>query len=160
MTNRAPAAAILLIVAHICLCTSGSAGEMHTVNLPDGSVYHGETVDGMLSGHGSLSWTNGSCYRGQFTNGMAQGTGTITYASGAEYSGDVLDGLRHGMGRMTLADGSTRKGYWYRDRHIRPEDLPVPERRHSWGSRLLVLAVVGGVVCFAFLLGNRRRRKK
>ena len=78
--------------------------------LPDGSVFEGETYQGLLHGRGVLSWPNGSHYEGEFHNGLFEGQGRFVYATGDIYEGAFKRGLAHGKGVLTYRAGDVYDG--------------------------------------------------
>lgn len=74
--------------------------------LPDGGVYRGELVEGVLQGEGSIKWGNGERYEGQFLDGQYSGRGRFTATDGSFYRGEFLNGRFHGQGEQRFADGA------------------------------------------------------
>ena len=68
--------------------------------LPNGSVYQGETRDGLLQGQGRLTWSNGDYYEGAFDKGLFEGQGKINYAGRFHYEGQFHQGRLHGQGKL------------------------------------------------------------
>lgn len=79
---------------------------------PDGSRYIGESRNGMLHGHGVLSYTDGSQYIGEWMNGLLQGHGTLIYPDRSIYEGEWHDGKMNGFGYLTYPDGRIITGQW------------------------------------------------
>jgi len=85
------------------------------LQLPDSSVYEGETKDGVFHGKGKLTWSNGSVYQGEFKNGLMHGKGTHKLISGAYYKGSMKQGLKSGKGTLTFANGDIYTGDFSND---------------------------------------------
>ncbi len=100
-----------LILACISACSEQSPS--HGIRLADGSVYHGDTKDGILHGYGELSYLNGSRYQGQFENGAFHGKGRLFYLNGDVYHGDFLSGAVTGKGVYTTKDSTVYEGNFY-----------------------------------------------
>ena len=69
-----------------------------TLSLADGTVIHGQFVEGELTGKGIKHWQDGSCYRGDFLRGEQHGHGTYVTLRGESYTGDYRYGMMHGKG--------------------------------------------------------------
>lgn len=85
------------------------SGKM-TLNLPDGSVYEGDVVDGVREGSGRVTWQNGDEYVGEFKNGLRHGKGRFRWESGNSYEGDYFEGMRHGNGCFVWKNGDRYVG--------------------------------------------------
>eukprot|EP00359_Climacostomum_virens_P005733 CAMPEP_0204918328 /NCGR_PEP_ID=MMETSP1397-20131031/16082_1 /ASSEMBLY_ACC=CAM_ASM_000891 /TAXON_ID=49980 /ORGANISM="Climacostomum Climacostomum virens, Strain Stock W-24" /LENGTH=310 /DNA_ID=CAMNT_0052091585 /DNA_START=328 /DNA_END=1260 /DNA_ORIENTATION=- len=81
------------------------------VELPDGSVYHGEwSADGRIEGYGEQVWPDGAKYVGEFLNGEKHGYGTKTTSNGQSYSGFWKHNNRSGHGTYYWPSGSSYTG--------------------------------------------------
>lgn len=78
----------------------------------DGSVYHGEWLEGNKHTLGRGLWIrpDGSQYEGQWLNGLKHGHGTQTYPDESKYVGEFAKGYEHGHGKRTYQDKSTFEG--------------------------------------------------
>lgn len=111
--------------------------EITTTPFDDGSVYVGETFDGLADGNGKLTQKDGQVYTGQFVDGAATGKGKLVtpvgvyegsflnaqkdgygiykistiYVSGV-YEGYFKNDKMHGQGKLTYADGTVEEGDW------------------------------------------------
>lgn len=75
----------------------------------DGTMYHGEWLDGLPHGDGRMVFVNGDVYDGTWSNGVRSGFGRWWSQDGDEYSGDWEAGVQHGRGELRLRSGG---GYW------------------------------------------------
>ena len=82
----------IVVLSVLLLGCSDDELKLNKLTLPDGSVYVGEIGDGVLNGHGSLTYLNGSVYEGSFLDGAYEGKGKITYSNGDVYRGDFVKG--------------------------------------------------------------------
>ncbi|MCJ8312861.1 MAG: hypothetical protein HRU38_05070 [Saccharospirillaceae bacterium] len=82
---------LILLSSFMCLA--------QTITLPDGTIYEGELKDNLLSGQGSLTYSNNSSYIGQFKNGMFDGPGILINAKQITYDGNFQQGLFQGEGK-------------------------------------------------------------
>lgn len=78
--------------------------------LPDGAVYEGEMIDGVITGQGRMRWTNGDRYEGSFENGLFHGQGKYEGVDGSSYQGEYVKGAITGTGTMIYADGQQYTG--------------------------------------------------
>lgn len=81
-----------------------------TIQLPDSGLYEGKLKNGLLSGHGSLSWRNGDSYTGEFRDGLMHGKGKYVYVNSAIYEGEFADGLWNGKGQIVYSTGDEYTG--------------------------------------------------
>jgi hypothetical protein len=81
--------------------------------LPDGTIYEGETVGGLPSGHGTLTDLLGTHQEGEWRNGKPYRlSGVCVYPDGTREEGTWnIDGTKSG-GTITWPDGRTYKGDW------------------------------------------------
>ena len=110
--------------------------------------YDGDTLDGVMHGHGIYrfengdryegAFRNGSCcgwgtcafsgvgtYRGEFREDKCNGAGTMYYDGGDIYIGEWQDGRRQGWGRYIYSDGESVEGRWSEGTLM--SECPVPE---------------------------------
>ncbi|MBF0144423.1 MAG: hypothetical protein HQL59_13330, partial [Magnetococcales bacterium] len=101
----------LLLVLPGCLTPSGQTGKSQgRLELPAGSRYEGEIVDGKRHGRGVQVWPDGARYEGDFVADSRTGSGEFRWPSGAVYRGEFRDGRRHGRGVFLWPDGSRYEG--------------------------------------------------
>ena len=81
-----------------------------TLTRKDGTVYEGEFKDGKFNVRVKIFYTDGSVYEGEFANNQMNGRGTLLWVSGASYTGDFVNDKYHGKGVFTWADGSKYAG--------------------------------------------------
>lgn len=74
--------------------------------LPDGALYDGEMVDGIIEGNGRMIWPNGDKYEGNFHNGLFHGQGKYEWKQGGYYGGEYKLGEMHGAGTLYYANKS------------------------------------------------------
>jgi hypothetical protein len=75
-------------------------------------TYHGDFVDGEITGNGTKTWLSGAVYKGQFEQGEMQGRGCFTGADGYRYDGDFRRNLRSGQGTLQAPSGDRFTGSW------------------------------------------------
>lgn len=80
------------------------------IDFDDGTVYIGETKDGIFEGNGILTLKNGDIYEGNFTDGIFEGIGKFISASKDIYIGNFKDNLFNGHGIYTFVDGNIYEG--------------------------------------------------
>ena len=80
-----------------------------TLELEDGSFYHGDFVKCSRHGEGVFTLASGSRYEGTFKNGKRDGQGTFIFASGLMYEGTYKDGKRHGEGVFIFPNGRRKQ---------------------------------------------------
>ena len=68
--------------------------------LPDGAVYEGDMIHGVIEGQGRMIWKNGDRYEGSFKNGLFHGQGLIEGVDGSSYEGLFAEGAITGIGTM------------------------------------------------------------
>lgn len=78
--------------------------------LPDGAIYDGEMVDGIIEGKGRMTWTNGDRYEGHFLNGLFHGQGKYEWHQGGSYEGEYQLGEMQGIGTLYTANKSQYVG--------------------------------------------------
>jgi len=88
------------------------------INFDDGRTYDGEWTNGIITGHGTMTYENGRKYVGKwkFIDDSYFGTGEITYENGLKYIGEWMDGQKHGKGTMIDENGNTYIGKWMSDK--------------------------------------------
>lgn len=69
-----------------------------TIKFPDGSIYQGQTENGLFNGKGRMTHANGDIYQGQWVDGKAHGLGTFIDTKGSLYDGQWVDDLQEGKG--------------------------------------------------------------
>ena len=79
------------------------------------AIYRGETVNGVMHGRGTATWTTGDSYTGEWRNDVFHGRGTYTWADGDQYEGDYQDEKQHGTGTLRDRTG-TYSGGWVADK--------------------------------------------
>jgi len=80
------------------------------IQLPDSGLYEGELKNGLLNGHGKLTWRNGDSYVGEFRNGLMHGKGKHVFVNSAVYEGEYADGLWNGKGKIVYFSGDEYRG--------------------------------------------------
>ena len=81
-----------------------------SIQLPDGSFYHGALSNGLFEGAGVLIYGDGDRYEGDFRQGRMDGTGVLRYASGGFYTGGFRRGRSEGIGTEVLRNGDRYQG--------------------------------------------------
>ncbi|TRX73124.1 C13 family peptidase [Pseudomonas mangiferae] len=112
MRQLLPLSFALLLAA----CGDGQPLTPPDARLPDGAVYHGQVVAGLLQGEGRLDYPDGSVFRGSFKDGLLEGPGEWRGAAGERYAGDFHRGAFQGPGTLHYADGSTYDGHFEQGR--------------------------------------------
>lgn len=97
---------------------------VRSLSIPELGDYHGQSVDGLPHGFGTLKMQNGDVYVGEFHAGAFQGQGKLTAASGCLYEGAWLQNLRHGQGTEKWPDGKSYQGEFQAD------------KKHGYGKAL------------------------
>ena len=86
--------------------------------LPDGAVYEGDMVHGVIVGQGRMIWKNGDRYEGSFKNGLFHGQGLIVGVDGSSYEGLFAEGAITGIGTMIYSDDEQYTGeFQYSRKH-------------------------------------------
>ena len=96
---------IALVALLLAACAAQAAPNASSVRLPDGGVYTGEIVSGLLNGSGRIEWPNGNWLKGRFKDGLAEGPGEQQFADGTYYQGTFRRGLYHGQGNLISSSG-------------------------------------------------------
>jgi hypothetical protein len=78
-------------------------------DLPDGSRYICNLVNGLFEGEGKQIWPNGDVYEGIFEKGVYNGYGILATAEYI-YEGFFENGLMNGEGILKLKSGNTFQG--------------------------------------------------
>lgn len=78
--------------------------------LPDGAIYSGDTIDGVIEGQGRMVWSNGDTYEGSFNDGLFHGQGRIVQVDGISYEGEFRSGAITGTGTMIYSDDEEYAG--------------------------------------------------
>ncbi len=86
--------------------------------LPDGAVYAGDMVNGVIEGQGRMIWKNGDRYEGSFKNGLFHGQGLMVGVDGSSYEGQFSAGAITGIGTMIYSDDEEYTGeFQYSSKH-------------------------------------------
>ena len=104
----------LVAVLALCLVASTEAATQR-IELPNGDVYEGDVVDGVLTGEGTYT-SSQHRYVGRFLNGKMHGEGTIYWPDGRVFEGRFVNDRRQGQGRLTRPDGRVFEGGFVNDR--------------------------------------------
>ncbi|MCG8427354.1 MAG: caspase family protein [Chromatiales bacterium] len=102
LSRALPVNPLVTLLLSFLIAFSALADQRKSVSglkLPDGALYQGETLNGLLHGSGRLAWSNGDKYEGQFKDGFMHGDGVMQYASGDRYKGEFKLGYQTGLGR-------------------------------------------------------------
>ena len=83
---------------------------MQRITMSDGSVYEGDSTDGVPEGHGRMVFPNGEYYVGMFSKGRMCGKGTYHWPDGDSFEGEYRDGRRSGLGEYRWANGDVYCG--------------------------------------------------
>lgn len=81
----------------------------HSLNLPDRSVYVGESLHGNPHGIGKCVFPNGAVYEGAWENGKKHGQGSLTFLDGQTYEGTWIEN-RQTVSKLTFVNGSVYEG--------------------------------------------------
>lgn len=84
---------------------------------PGQGSYEGEFRYGFAHGQGRKQFPNGDVYEGQWIDGVMNISGRYDFGPGSpwhgdRYEGQWLDGVRQGMGRYTWVFGDVYEGVW------------------------------------------------
>lgn len=93
------------------------SGPSHSVHLPNGDLYVGETRDGKFHGHGVTTFHNGEKYVGKYKDGFMHGIGE--YITKKErFAGEFENDLKHGEGVLynNEAENFYIEGVWVKDK--------------------------------------------
>lgn len=88
-----------------------SSGHKHKL-FPSGATLHGNAVNDVFQGYGTMHWASGAVYMGDWANGVRHGRGVYRGRGGVEYAGEYAQGRRHGWGVYTSATGEEYCGQW------------------------------------------------
>jgi len=94
-----------------------NAGEVSSVNYPNGDSYRGTFKNGLFDGWGVYNYANGDAYEGEYRGDVKNGNGTFTYSSGDKYTGQFVNDQRQGSGSLILRNGDRYIGE-FRDNGI------------------------------------------
>jgi hypothetical protein len=84
-----------------------------TLNYPDGSIYVGETMNGLKKGFGKLTYPNGDTLEGKFNaNSIFTGKGVWLMSNGIAFKGKWVDGLMEGHGKYIHKCGKEQEGFF------------------------------------------------
>lgn len=103
----------IALAAAFFLVTADAA--TRRIELPNGDVYEGEVVDGVLTGQGTYV-SSLHRYVGAFLNGKMHGEGTIYWPDGRVFAGRFVNDRRQGRGRLEWPDGRVFEGDFVNDR--------------------------------------------
>ena len=103
-------------IVSIVSCDPNVRVTMGPIQLPDGSVYEGQWMNGMKDGQGTLVSAHGSRYDGSFVEDQYEGKGTIVFANGDKYEGDWVRSKKQGSGVHEHSNGFSYDGDWYDDK--------------------------------------------
>ena len=104
----------LVAILTLCFVVSTEAATQR-IELPNGDVYEGDVVDGVLTGEGTYT-SNEHRYVGRFLNGKMHGEGTFYWPDGRVFEGRFVNDKRQGRGRLTWPDGRVFEGGFVNDR--------------------------------------------
>ena len=89
--TTATVAIAAMLLCGVTACSSGGStggGSDDTqIRYSDGSVYTGDTQNGLRSGYGEFQWTDGSCYTGMWQADQISGNGNFTTSEGISWIG-------------------------------------------------------------------------
>ena len=83
---------------------------MQRITMSDGSVYEGDSTDGVPEGYGTMAFPNGEYYVGMFSKGRMCGKGRYHWPDGDSFEGEYRDGRRSGLGEYRWANGDVYYG--------------------------------------------------
>jgi hypothetical protein len=95
---------------------------VRSFSIPEVGDYHGQAIDAMPHGYGTLKMQNGDIYVGEFYQGAFDGQGKLTSSSGCIYEGSWIQNLRDGSGHEKWPDGKQYEGDFKAD------------KKHGYGS--------------------------
>lgn len=84
------------------------------MTLQNGETYEGHWEDGVMDGHGKLSYLEQDkrdYYEGLFKRNKQNGSGKLVWKGGEVYHGNFKDGLPHGKGIYTYSEKHKREFY-------------------------------------------------
>ena len=111
---------------------------VRSLSIPEVGDYHGQSVDGLPHGFGTLKMQNGDVYVGEFYAGAFQGQGKLTTTSGCLYEGGWHQNLREGQGQEKWPDGKSYIGEFKADKkHGYGRSFAHQRRVFSPGRRFL-----------------------
>ena len=89
--TTATVAITAMLLCGVTACSSGGStggGSDDTqIRYSDGSVYTGDTQNGLRSGYGEFQWKDGSCYTGMWQADKISGNGNFTTSEGISWIG-------------------------------------------------------------------------
>lgn len=93
-------------------------GSLRTIDKKDGYTYKGGFLSNSFHGYGEMVFNNGDSYKGDFKDGVFSGKGVYIRADKSKYVGDWENGNKHGIGIQFNPDGRVEfKGKWTNDEH-------------------------------------------
>ena len=120
-----------------------SSPSVQTFSFPDGSMYRGETKNGVIEGQGEWRSSIGERYIGSFSNDMFHGSGRHVDAEGNVLEGNFEMGSLEGTGTYYYADGRVDLGNYKNGKDTGEGCRLSPCRLQAW--RLQDGKVVGDV---------------
>ncbi len=96
--------------------------------LPDGAIYDGDMVDGIIEGKGRMLWPNGHRYEGPFKNGLFHGHGRYETPYVWSYEGEFSAGNITGTGTMIYSEDQQYTGEL---KYGRAQGKGI---QHAWGN--------------------------
>lgn len=89
--TTATVAIAAMLLCGVTACSSGGStgggSDGTQIRYSDGSVYTGDTQNGLRSGYGEFQWTDGSCYTGMWQADQISGNGNFTTSEGISWIG-------------------------------------------------------------------------
>lgn len=82
------------------------------IQLPDGSIYKGETLNNEPQGQGIRYYPDGSRYEGGLNEGKREGVGSQRWKDERKYQGEWKNDKIEGKGKINYPDYSYYRGEW------------------------------------------------
>ena len=92
------------------------------IQLEDGRVYRGESLNGWAHGTGKLQYPDGDWFEGQFEKGKKVGYGIYHQNDGGISKGVYKDGERDGSFEYADSKGKTSTWYYLKDKIVTKEE--------------------------------------
>lgn len=103
--------AVVIVVVALFALVFATRPRTQTLTFGDNQVtYSGTTVQGKMSGEGTMTFDNGDTYKGGFLDGYFDGQGTYTSQDGWKYEGQFVKGKADGQGTLTTQDNIVYEG--------------------------------------------------
>ncbi|MBQ1848545.1 MAG: hypothetical protein II135_11110 [Clostridia bacterium] len=115
----------------------------------NGSVYYGETLNGIANGYGKFVFDSGSVYEGEILNGKYHGQGRLQYSNGAVYRGAFVDGKYCGVGCLIYPNGAIYIGEFVDGKCCGKGHIIYPDRSKYEGEFVDGLCHGKGVLTYA-----------